>query len=144
MKHFAVSALCAAALALSSQAQTKGEFFPSDPASLKENKVTKLRGIINVVHLPLPDDLELGKSQSGFFLFTPNPIDADISSEDGTELVKSQQMFHLVLSEEQLANVKKLLQKPVEVTASPFGAHTRHHRTPVLLNVASIRLLPSD
>ena len=142
MRLLALRAVCAAAFVISPLAMAEGEFLPSAPIVLKENQAAKLRGIINVVHLPLPDDLELGKSQSGYFLFTASPCDVKISGEQsGTELVKNQLMFHLVLSEEQMAGVKKLLQKPVEITATPFGAHTRHHRTPVLLEVKSIKLL---
>ena len=38
----------------------------------------------------------------------------------------------------------RFLQKRVLISGSFFGAHTRHHRTPVVLNVAKIRAIPKD
>lgn len=142
IRLFTLALALAAAFCLSSRAAVAGDFFSGDSIILKENQLTKIRGIINVVYLPLPDDLELGKHQSGYFLFTANAYDMKITGEEGeTEHAKNQQMFHLTLSDEQIAKVEKLLQKPVELTAEPFEANTRHHRTPVLLSVKSIKPL---
>jgi len=102
------------------------------------------RGVINTVYLPVPDDFELGPVQSGYFLFTSDDYTITIKDDSGeTTQVKNQQMFQLTPSEEQTKQFESILGKPVEVKARLMPRQTRYHRTPILLEVLSFKIIKS-
>src|SRR5262245_27324596 len=124
-------------------ASLPAQTFPSANKTINENKNYTIRGVINIVYLPVPDAFELPEPvQSGYFLFTPQRFTVNGTDVEGKRVqFKDQQMFHLALSEDQVAKFTPALGKPVEVEAQPFIGHTRHHRTPVLFNILSLKIL---
>ena len=50
-------------------------------------------------------------------------------------------MFHLPPSDDQVEKIKAALGKPVEVEVRPFIRHTRYHRTDVLFEILSFKIL---
>jgi hypothetical protein len=120
----------------------RGETFSSEPAVITTGKEAKLRGVINQVSVPVPADFELGPTQSGYFLFTSRTFTVKGEDAIGDPVeVKEQSLFQLVVPEKMDAKIQALLSKPVEVNVSVFTAHTRYHRTPVVLEVKAIREL---
>lgn len=119
--------------------------FPAAEIKLVDSKEVTLRGVINVITVPVPDGAGLGKpTQSGYFLITPYALVAEGESpgpERKMIRLEGQMLFHLVVQQEIEAKLDKLKGQPVDVVATPFPAHTRYHRTPFLLNVKSIRAL---
>src|SRR5215469_18715351 len=100
------------ATAILAHAQT----FTSRTIALQGGTPAVLRGVINTVYLPVPDDFELGPVQSGYFLFTSDDYTITIKDDSGeTTQVKNQQMFQLTPSEEQTKQFESILGKPVEV-----------------------------
>ena len=101
-----------------------------------------IRGVINPVIVPVGDQLELGKTQSGYFLFTAEVFQFEGTDSSG-EMVQArdQVLFHLIASGDLEAGLKELTGQPVEVTASAVVAHTRYHRTPVLLDLKTVSRL---
>lgn len=115
--------------------------FPSEPQVLTPEREFTLRGVVNLAILPVLDDFETAPTQSGFFLFTPDPHRATFE-EDGNRIEESNlTLFHLTGTDAILADLEKSAGKPVEVVAMVIPAHTRYHRTPVILNVKSFRIL---
>jgi len=118
--------------------------FPPVNTKLVANKEITLRGVINQITVPVPDDLDLASTQKGYFLITPFPFDAEGEDpfQDGKRVfAKEQIMFHLVFQNDLAETIQKLAEKPVEIVAIPLPAHTRHHRTSFLLDVKSIKAL---
>jgi len=116
--------------------------FPQVDTKIVSNKEVTLRGVINLINVPVPDAVEAGPVQSGYFLITPYPLDVEGKDEfqEGKMVnAKEQIMFHLVIQSDLYKTIEKLVGKPVEIVALPFPAHTRHHRTPFLLDVKSIK-----
>ena len=101
-----------------------------------------IRGVINLITVPISDDYEMEPTGIGYYLITPYPHEAegrDINDEDILE--KNLTMFQLTGDDEVNAKLKESEGVPVEIIADPFPAHTRHHRTPFVLFVKSIRAL---
>lgn len=131
-------------LATSPCSRLAADPFPQVDTKLVANKEVTIRGVINLIAVPVPDAFETVPIQSGYFLITPNPLDAEGEDElqEGKMIsAKGQVMFHLVIPDELAETIGKLAKNPVEIVALPFPAHTRHHRTPFLLQVKSIKAL---
>ena len=137
MKTIIPLAIMLITVALGAQAET----FSSRTIALQGDTTTLFRGVINQVYLPIPDDLELGAVQSGYFLFTPDQYTITIKDPDSGKKsqVKNQQMFHLTASEEDAKQFEAIRGKPVEVKARLIQQNTRYHRTPIVLEVLSIK-----
>jgi hypothetical protein len=118
------------------------EVFPAKPASISDKGPVVLRGIINAVSLPVGDEAELPPVQSAYVLFVPAELTCEIEEVEGKrEKVTGVTMLHVVPSEELSKKLEQFTGKPVEVSGKIFGAHTRYHRTPVLIDVEKITLV---
>jgi hypothetical protein len=118
--------------------------FPKVDKKLVANKEVTLRGVINLVTVPVPDAVEAKPTQSGYFIITPYPLDAEGEDEFREEKMnysKEQIMLHLVIPNDLQKTIEKLMGKPVKIDAAPFPAHTSHHKTPFLLHVKSLKAL---
>ena len=121
---------------------SKAEVFSSEPRTFSKSPLEgTVRGVVNVVSLPVPDQMELGQTQSGYFLFTPYPCTIK-TKEAGVPLCETnQQMFQLAPSDKQVELLKSLLGKPVELEVLMFPMHTRYHRTPILFQIKSAKAI---
>lgn len=137
MKHITIFIILLITGTMGIQADT----FSSRNIALQGNTTTSLRGVINQVYLPVPDDLELGAVQSGYFLFTPDQYTITVKDSDSGKKsqIKNQQMSHLTASEEDAKQFEATRGKPVEVKARLIQQNTRYHRTPIILEVLSIK-----
>ncbi len=130
-------------LILAGLAPLRAELFPGEPVVLTAGDAILVRGVINTLVAPVPDPFELPQPvQSGHFLFSSQPITIRVEDgEEGPYSVLDQTIFHLSVPASLEGRIEGLLEKPVEVRAEVSPAHTRYHRTPVILIVESIRLL---
>ena len=118
------------------------EIFTTTPAKASDKENATLRGVINEFSFPVPDEVELGTTQSAWVLATPNEVECQGKIGDEDEPVKATlDLFHLVVSEQLQGKIAKFRGKPVEITGRIIPAHTRHHRTAFLLNVESVKEL---
>lgn len=121
----------------------RAEVFSSEPQTFNADagQEITIRGVVNVVYLPVPDNFEVGPTQSGYFLFTSYPCTIKAKdSDDKAITVTNQTMFHLAPSGDQVNLLKTLLGKPVEMRVSMMPRETRHHRTDIILtNIKSIK-----
>src|SRR5262249_34880450 len=131
MKHITIFIILLITGTMGIQADT----FSSRNIALQGNTTTSLREVINQVYLPVPDDLELGAVQSGYFLFTPDQYTITVKDSDSGKKsqIKNQQMSHLTASEEDAKQFEATRGKPVEVKARLIQQNTRYHRTPIIL-----------
>jgi hypothetical protein len=65
-------------------------------------------------------------------------VDQDKAQPDLNPAHKRIRTIHLVVPVEFYSKYKDLLGKQVIVTGTLFGAHTVHHRTPVLLTLSGL------
>ena len=118
------------------------ETFTSGERTITNNENYTVRGVINMVRVPVPDDLEQGSVQSGYFLFTPEQYTfRGKDEEDQPVEIKDQDVFHLTLSDEQAAQFTPQLGKPVELEVRVILRHTVHQRTPILFDIISLKVL---
>ncbi len=115
--------------------------FPESSATLVAGEEKSVRGVINPLIFPIPDDFEMEATQSGYVLITPIPLEVKGMDDDGNPIKEKMMLFHLAGEESVTAQFKALAGKPVEITADLMSAHTRYHRTPFLLLVKSVRAL---
>jgi hypothetical protein len=121
---------------------SRGGTFTSGERTITNNENYTVRGVINMVRVPVPDDLEQGSVQSGYFLFTPEQYTfRGKDEEDQPVEIKDQDMFHLTLSDEQAAQFAPQLGKPVQVEVRVILRHTDHQRTPILFDILSLKVL---
>jgi hypothetical protein len=115
--------------------------------TIQEGKTYTVRGVVNIVHLPIADGDQHGTEQGSvtggcFFLFTPERYTfKGRGNEDKPVQIKEQQMFHLVLDDDEVAKVEAALGKPVEMEVQPFLRTTMYHHTPVLFHVSSFKVI---
>ena len=71
--------------------------FSDEKKTINENQNYTVRGVINIVYLPVPDSFELKEPiQSGYFLFTPQRFTVNGKDAEGKPVqFKGQQMFRL-------------------------------------------------
>jgi len=124
-------------------ASSRAQMFSDEKKTINENQSYTVRGVINIVYLPVPDALELKEPiQSGYFLFTPQRFTVNGKDAEGKPVqFNGQQMFPLTPDDDQVAKIKAALGKPVEVEVRPFIRHTRHHLTDVLFDILSLKIL---
>jgi len=116
--------------------------FPENAPALVEGEQSTVRGVINLVVFPVPDDFEMEPVQSAYALITPIPLEASGTDSTGEEIHETGlTLFHLAGDDEITAQFDALAGRPVEMTVDLMPAHTRHHRTPFLLLARSIRAL---
>ena len=122
---------------------SRAETFSDQKKTINENQNCTVRGVINIVYLPVPDALELKEPiQSGYFLFTPQRLTVNGKDLDGKPVrFKDQQMFHLTPTDDQVEKIKAALGKPVEVEVRPFIRNTRYQLTDVLFEILSFKIL---
>ena len=140
-----VSNLCLG-ISLILLASSRAQMFSDEEKTIKENQNYTVRGVINIVYLPVPDAFELKEPiQSGYFLFTPQSFTVNGQDTDGKPVqFEGQQMFQLTLDDNQVAKIEAALRKPVEVEVRSFIRHTRYHRTDVLFNILSLKILKKE
>jgi hypothetical protein len=132
-------------------ASSRAQMFSDEAKMINENQTYTVRGVINVVHLPIPDGDQHGSEQGlvtggYFFLFTPelytlNGREIDENGEDKPVQIKDQQIFQLAPDEHQVAKIEAAVTKPVELEVQPFIRHTMSHHTPVLFRVSSVKVI---
>jgi hypothetical protein len=117
----------------------------ADPRCLSyEPAVVQLTGtLIHKVYPGPPDykDLRRGDAPEVLWLLNlamPICVDQDKEQPDLNASHKKIRTIQLVLPVEFYSKYKDLLGKQIIVTGKLFGAHTIHHRTPVLLTVSSL------
>lgn len=109
-----------------------------------EPSVVKLTGILQHKVFPGPpnyEDLRRGDAPEVIWLLNlaaPICVDQDKAQPDLNPAHKKIRTIQLVLPVEFYSKYKDLLGKQIIVTGKLFGAHTIHHRTPVLLTVSSL------
>src|SRR5207249_519972 len=78
-----VSNLCLG-ISLILLASSRAQMFSDKEKTIKENQNYTVRGVINIVYLPVPDAFELKEPiQSGYFLFTPQSFTVNGQDTDG-------------------------------------------------------------
>jgi hypothetical protein len=109
-----------------------------------EPSVVKLTGILQHKVFPGPpnyEDLRRGDAPEVIWLLnlaSPICVDQDKAQPDLNPAHKGIRTIHLVVPVEFYSKYKDLLGKQVIVTGTLFGAHTVHHRTPVLLTLSGL------
>lgn len=126
--------LCAVMAFITAAPLARAEVFSSEPQIFNADEEATIRGVVNVVDLPVPDQVEVGPTQSGYFLFTSYPCTIKAKDiDDKSLMVTNQTMFQLAPSADQVKLLKTLLGKPVEMHVSMMPAETRYHRTAIIL-----------
>ena len=109
-----------------------------------EPAVVQLTGTLIHKVFPGPpnyEDLRRGDTPEVLWLLNlaaPICVDQDKEQPDLNPSHKKIRTIQLVLPAEFYSKYKDLLGKQIIVTGKLFGAHTIHHRTPVLLMVSSL------
>jgi hypothetical protein len=109
-----------------------------------EPSVVKLTGILQRKVFPGPpnyEDLRRGDAPEVIWLLNlaaPICVNEDKAQPDLNPAHDKARTMHLVIPAEFYSKYKELLGKQVTVTGTLFGAHTAHHRTPVLLTVKTM------
>ena len=128
-------------------ASSRAQIFSDEEKMINENQTYTVRGVINVVHLPIPDGDQHGSEQGlvtggYFFLFTPERYTLNGKDfEDKPVQIKDQQIFNLAPEEHQVAKIEAAVTKPVELEVEPFSANTGYHHTPVMFMVSSVKVI---
>jgi hypothetical protein len=132
-------------------ASSRAQMFSDEEKTINEDQTYTVRGVINVVHLPIPDGDQHGTEQGSvtggyFFLFTPerytlNGREIDENGKDKPVQIKDQQIFQLAPDEHQVAKIEAAVTKPVELQVQPFIRNTAYHHTPVLFMVSSVKVI---
>lgn len=86
-----------AILVLFAPVTVSSETFPSGERKIMTGEMLVIRGVINPVIVPVGDQMELGKTQSGYFLFTAEVFQFEGTDSSGEMVQARDQVFFISL-----------------------------------------------
>ncbi len=102
-------------------------------ACMKDGEVSKAAGVLSIGSARDA----AGRPQRPYILTLANPV--CLTASDPSDSVKATRTVHVYSTDEKVhASIARFVGKLIQVSGSPFPAHTGHHHAPIVMDITAI------